>query len=140
MTRPSRKPRRPREGGEVPVRADVVKRWQVTDPDILDALDELDRFFLLIGVARDHGFIRCGDVVRHHPTGEKWVVSYADYARNRLSWAGWPEGMVPATECSRVIAASDEAHEAKVKDWLDPTRAGGDHRVGEVRRLYGKCR
>lgn len=127
-------------------RQDDVRRLRFAceDPDQLDALDVLEKLFLLLLVARD-GFIRCGDFVHHAPSGETWAVAYADYARGDLAWAGWPEGSAAIVHCTLTKACTDEEHAAEVAAWLDhpSTPAPGqsfDHRRAAIRRLYRSAR
>ena len=50
--------------------------------------------------------IDTGDVVRHNPTGEEWVVAYVK--GDRLAWCGWPEGEGQLSDCTLVKAATDD--------------------------------
>lgn len=88
----------------------------------------------------DEKRIRCGDTVKHHPTGEEWVVAYADYTTGHLAYSGWPEGIAKIAECELVESCTDEEHVAHVAEWLDfaHRRDDGteDHRQAVVRRLY----
>lgn len=52
--------------------------------------------------------IRCGDTVKHGPTGETWLVRYVD--GDRLSWFGWPPGEARLEDCTLIEAADDEKH------------------------------
>ena len=79
--------------------------------------------------------IRCGDVVRHRPSDEEWLVAYADYESGYLSWAGWPEGRALIAECELIDARSDEMHLEYVRAWLKAAHSA-DHRSAAVRRLY----
>lgn len=81
--------------------------------------------------------IRCGDAVLHHPTGEKWLVAYADYENDTIAWAGWPDGRAKLSDCERVRVATDEEHDKWVSEWLDKKRRrDGDHRPAVIERLY----
>ena len=77
---------------------------------------------------------RCGDTVRHRPSGEEWLVAYADPAHDALAWAGWPDGRARLSDCEIVARCSDEAHRAHVASWLRLTDS--DSRPGRVRALY----
>lgn len=79
---------------------------------------------------------RCGDTVLHKPSGEKWLVAYADPARDELSWSGWPEGYAKLSDCELIRQCSDDEHEKAVSDWLDKPRRDNDHRPGVIERLY----
>lgn len=56
--------------------------------------------------------IRTGDRVLHRPTGERWVVAWADPSTDDLHWCGWPPGLARLSDCERVKEASDEEHDA----------------------------
>lgn len=47
-----------------------------------------------------------GDVVRHRPTGEQWVVAFVD--GDRLWWCGWPEGQAQLSDCELIETATEE--------------------------------
>lgn len=81
----------------------------------------------------DH-HIRCGDHVYHNPTGETWVVAWADYASNDLAWCGWPNGIARLSDCTLVRAASDAEH----SEQLSKVLRCGDSRASAARRLYGE--
>ena len=78
---------------------------------------------------------RCGDTVQHHPTGEEWLVAYADPARDELAWCGWPPGVAKLSDCTLVRRCSDEEHAALVAQILRMP-AHRDHRPDGVRRMH----
>lgn len=86
-------------------------------------------------MSRDHT-IRCGDTVVHKPTGETWLVAYADYGTGDLAWSGWPDGRARIADCEISRFATDEQHAKHVAEWLSPP-AREDHRTAVIRRLYG---
>jgi hypothetical protein len=49
---------------------------------------------------------RAGDVVKHRPSGEEWVLS-CDEERGEVLPAGWPESVGKADDCDLVTQASD---------------------------------
>ncbi len=57
-------------------------------------------------LVRKNGPIDTGDVVKHAPTGEEWVVAYIDGPR--LSWLGWPPGLALVSDCTLVEKATLE--------------------------------
>lgn len=79
---------------------------------------------------------RCGDHVYHRPSGETLEVAYADVERNRMSWAGWPDGTAELSDCDVVFRCSDEEHEAAVDRWR-ASKATGPRR-DNVLRLYAE--
>lgn len=52
--------------------------------------------------------IKTGDTVFHRPTGETWVVAFADYTRGELAWCGWPEGLARISDCELVESCSEQ--------------------------------
>lgn len=80
--------------------------------------------------------IRCGDTVLHRPTGEEWLVAYADYETGALAWSGWPERQARIEDCYVVRYATDEEHAAHVAEWISSTNGG--HRKSAVERLYAR--
>lgn len=79
---------------------------------------------------------RCGDHVLHRPTGETWVVAYADAERDELAWVGAPDGVAKLSDCDLVTRVSHNVHKFCVYDWFAKPE-GADHRRAEVLRLYG---
>lgn len=75
---------------------------------------------------------RCGDHVLHHPTGEEWVVAWAE--GDDLAWAGWPNGLARLADCTVIKHCSDAEHRRAVQEWADMER--GDSRRPRVLRLY----
>jgi hypothetical protein len=51
---------------------------------------------------------RTGDTVYHRPSGETWLVAFAD--EHDLLPAGWPCTIANPSDCELRKAASDEAH------------------------------
>lgn len=82
----------------------------------------------------DEHRIRCGDVVRHAPSGEEWVVAWADYETGDLAWCGWPNGVARLSDCSLVEAVNDAEHLSMLARVLKV----GDSRSSRAERLYGK--
>lgn len=79
---------------------------------------------------------RCGDHVRHAPSGAAWVVAYADYETGDLAWSGWSEGIAKIADCALIKAATDEEHAHAVRSWLKGPHSDGDHRYNKIQRLY----
>lgn len=82
---------------------------------------------------------RCGDAVKHGPSGEEWLVAFADPERNELSPAGWPESYAKISDCTLIRQCSDEEHRKAVADWLvdPPAERRSSWRFIQVRHLYG---
>ena len=73
--------------------------------------------------------MRSGDVVRHRPSGEKWVVAYVE--GDWLAWCGWPPGEAKVSDCDLLEACSDEEHKESLRQWagLSHRMEGGDRRA-----------
>lgn len=76
---------------------------------------------------------RTGDAVRHQPSGENWVVAYADPSTGYMSWLGYPEGRAKISDCVLIRATSDEAHHK----WLAELKKAGGNRWTRAKCLYG---
>lgn len=76
--------------------------------------------------------IKPGDVVLHKPSGERWVVAYADHERNELSWFGWPEGFAKISDCELVKSVTFEEALKDLVLWAEPRQ----QRVGDLRHRY----
>lgn len=51
--------------------------------------------------------VRTGDAVFHRPSGENWLVAFADADRDEIAWCGWPPGFAKLSDCDVVQKASD---------------------------------
>lgn len=52
--------------------------------------------------------MRCGDHVKHIPTGENWLVAHVDGVR--LAWCGWPDGEARVSDCALTYSCADAGH------------------------------
>lgn len=75
--------------------------------------------------------IRAGDHVKHHPTGETWVVRRV--LGEHLEWFGWPPGQAYVWDCERTYACTEEEHEDALAGHLPRRRAKGRCRMAEDR-------
>jgi hypothetical protein len=73
---------------------------------------------------------RCGDTVFHIPTGEEWLVAWAE--GNELSWCGWPPGIAKLSDCIIRKRCTDEEHRKTVH----AVSKVSDFRGARVKRLY----
>jgi DNA polymerase-3 subunit epsilon len=64
--------------------------------------------------------MRAGDTVKHLPSGETWVLAYADGPH--VSACGWPESIAQASDCELVEAATDEQHVTMLRKWAEPPK------------------
>lgn len=79
---------------------------------------------------------RCGDTVKHGPTGEKWEVAWCD--GEHLAWAGWPNGRANLSDCKVLYRCSDEQHVEAVRRWKDSVgRDGSSDRRSKILEMYG---
>lgn len=76
--------------------------------------------------------IRCGDHVHHTPTGEDWVVAWADPETDDLAWCGWPNGIARLSDCTRIKQATAYEHMSTLRGVL----RCGDSRSAAAARLY----
>lgn len=76
---------------------------------------------------------RCGDIVRHRPSDERWVVAWAD--ATELEAAGWPPGIVKIEDCEVVDRCDDISHRKSVDRWR--RSSAHDRRRAKVLSLYG---
>jgi hypothetical protein len=84
-----------------------------------------------MGSDNEHIF-RAGDVVKHIPTGETWVLACSDGV---TVWpCGWPETRASASDCELVKAASDKFHEEMIRKWASKDDAN-DERVRESKYI-----
>lgn len=54
--------------------------------------------------------MRAGDHIRHKPSGEEWVVAYAE--GEHVCACGWPHSLARRSDCELIKAASDAEHRA----------------------------
>lgn len=73
---------------------------------------------------------RAGDAVFHRPTGEEWLLAWAE--NSRVSACGWPETIAEAADCELVQACSDEKHVEMLRTWA--VRQDNDYRSRVCRR------
>lgn len=75
---------------------------------------------------------RCGDHVHHEPSGETWVVAWAD--AEHLAYAGWPDGVARRADCRITKLATDDEHRDAVAQW---SRSHCERRRLRVMSMYG---
>lgn len=81
--------------------------------------------------------LRCGDVVKHRPSDENWIVAFADYEANELAPAGWPDSRADISDCDIVSRCSDEEYRRWVSEWTSLKTPCS--RRSRVLRLYGEA-
>ena len=83
--------------------------------------------------------MRTGDTVKHLPSGETWVVAWADHVRGEIGWCGWPEGMAKITDCELLESASDDEARELVKQILSGSGRDGSFRRSQVKHLHAEA-
>ena len=54
--------------------------------------------------------LRTADKVRHVPTGETWILAYADHEAGTVCPMGWPFTQANLIDCEPVDFADDHAY------------------------------
>jgi hypothetical protein len=72
------------------------------------------------------------DRVYRRPTGETWLLAYADFETGDLSWLGWPEGRARISDCDLVEPATETTR----LYWATQLERSSLPRAGVARRLY----
>ena len=52
--------------------------------------------------------MRTGDVVFHEPSGEEWLVAWADHDSGYMAPCGWPTCQAKISDCRLVKVGADE--------------------------------
>lgn len=79
-------------------------------------------------------FPRCGDQVHHIPSGENWVVAWAE--GDDIAPAGWPNSIARVRD-TRLVGRATDAEHAETVAILTRLRLADDSRATRIRRLYG---
>ena len=83
-------------------------------------------------VAQDPHRIQIGDTVLHKPSGQEWLVAFADYDQNLMSAWGWPESIEPLDNVELIRKADPKSY----RDWLPKLLDSEGFRYRRARRLY----
>lgn len=78
--------------------------------------------------------LRTGDHVYHIPSGETWVVAWADYESGDMAPCGWPESMARISDCA-VLKKADDAESAELVECLSKSGRRDAHRAARIRAL-----
>lgn len=65
-----------------------------------------------------------GDVVKHSPTGEEWIVAFVDDPY--LAWCGWPSGRALISDCTLVRKATPAERIALLRQLAQSWHTGAD--------------
>lgn len=81
--------------------------------------------------------MRTGDVIRHIPSGERWLVAWAD--EQDVICCGWPESIARRSDCKLITAATDEQHLEYLRKVAEecPEQARGQRCQAELDRIGG---
>lgn len=74
---------------------------------------------------------RAGDIVKHNPTGEEWVLA-VDQEDDRVMPNGWPETLAYASDCEIVKRSTDSERREYIETWA--TKNTGDYRTLKAKR------
>lgn len=77
--------------------------------------------------------IKTGDVVLHRPSGETWLVAYAE--NGYVCPCGWPETIAKESDCELVDSASEENRIRLLHEIAN--KQGNDTRRAYARRVLG---
>ena len=83
----------------------------------------------------EDSLLRCGDHVLHHPSGETWLVAWAE--GEHLARAGWPNGRALVADCTVIKRCTDHEHRMAVEAWHAADARPDDGRRHKVLTLYG---
>lgn len=72
---------------------------------------------------------RAGDIVKHRPSGETWVLACDEDDRAWVLPAGWPESLAVSVECDLLTAATD----VERSDMLREVAKGTGYRASVAR-------
>lgn len=83
--------------------------------------------------------LRTADVVLHKPTGETWLVAYAEEDGKHLMPCGWPPSRASVSDCFVLERASDEASAKLLQEMaaMSSPDAQSDSRRLFARRVLG---
>ena len=77
--------------------------------------------------------MKSADKVFHRPSGETWILAWAD--DKEVSPCGWPETIAKVSDCEMVEEATQEELEAMLKKWAEMEGNNSDYRVLRCRQM-----
>jgi hypothetical protein len=78
--------------------------------------------------------MRTADIVYHEPSGEKWVVAWADPETGYMAPCGWPTCQARIEDCRIIETATDEKSAELVKKLSTSGRAD----AGKAAEIAGR--
>lgn len=71
--------------------------------------------------------MRTGDHVHHAPSGETWVVAWADHKTGYMAPCGWPECQAKISDCTITKRATDDECADLIKQLRESSRRDADN-------------
>jgi hypothetical protein len=75
--------------------------------------------------------MRTGDTVFHAPSGETWIVAWADHETGYMAPCGWPTCQAQMRDCLIIRGATDDESK-KLIDVLSRSGRTDAHKAGEI--------
>ncbi len=80
--------------------------------------------------------MRTGDIVLHRPSGEEWLVAWADHQSGYMAPCGWPTCQAKIADCT-IVREADDNDSDKLVDELSRSGRSDAHRAAAIRSLKG---
>lgn len=78
--------------------------------------------------------MRTGDHVFHRPSGETWVVAWADYSTGYMAPCGWPTCQAKISDCE-IVRRSTDAECNTLVELLAKSGRSDAHKAATLRAL-----
>lgn len=75
--------------------------------------------------------MRTADIVHHKPSGEDWVVAWADHESGDMAPCGWPTCQAKIADCTVTREASD-ADSAALVERLSHSGRADAHKAAQI--------
>lgn len=75
--------------------------------------------------------IRTADIVFHEPSGEEWLVAWADHRTGFMAPCGWPTCQARIDDCLQVYTATDNEASDLIARLSEPGRTDA-HKAAEI--------
>jgi hypothetical protein len=77
--------------------------------------------------------VRTGDIVLHAPSGEEWLVAWADPETGYMAPCGWPTCQARIEDCRLIKAATDDEADKLIVELSSSGRTDA-HKAAEIHR------
>lgn len=77
--------------------------------------------------------LRTGDIVLHKPSGEEWLVAWADHTNGYMAPCGWPTCQAQIADCEIISQADDERCKALARDLAGSGRSDAGRALALLR-------